>query len=298
MLAPLRDYLSPEDPKSSPLLCAIKECCFTRLLVKIDPDGPSFGETQWIVSEDVNVEHLLDIFTTIEPNSDSVWDACTGLMHHIFWHKHRLAILGPKIEGLPYHHRSKPECLFELSRLISFTGYYSESKRLLTLTLELWREWGDDYEVARTLVYLSSMDRLVSTPEESMRHAKEALEIYERLGGTADQAECLAALAWPLRDDNQLDAAEEAASRATDLLPEKGQEFRACEAHLALGNVYRSKGETKKAIHHFEAALEVASSSGREDRLFWIYHPWQGCASMKAGLTTHTLTSNAQSHTR
>ena len=271
MLAPLRDYLSPEDPKSSSLLCAIKECYFTRLLVNIDPDKPSFGETQWIVSEDVNVEQLLDIFTTIDPNSDSIWDACAGFMHHLFWRKNRLVVLGPKIEGLPDDHRSKPGCLFELSRLFFFNGYYAECKSLLTLTLELWRGWGDDYGVARTLKQLSSTDRIVSVPEESMRHAREALEIYERLGSTANQADCLAALAWSLRDDNQLDAAEEAGSRAIDLLPAKGEEFRVCEAHHALGTVYRSKGETKKAIHHFEAALGVASSFGWEDRLFWIY---------------------------
>jgi hypothetical protein len=46
---------------------------------EIDPNKPNFGETQWITSEDVNVEHLLDIFTTADPNSDSIWDACANL---------------------------------------------------------------------------------------------------------------------------------------------------------------------------------------------------------------------------
>ena len=298
MLAPLRDYLSPEDPKSSSLLCAIKEHYFTRLLVKIKPDEPSFGETQWITSEDVNVEHLLDVFTTIEPNSDGIWDACTGFMHHLFWHKNRLVVLGPKIEGLPDDHRFKPGCLFELSRLFFFTGYCAECRRLLTLALELLREWGDDLGIARTLKQLCFADRTASALEESMRHAREALEIYERLGSTVEQAECLAALAWSLHDDNQLDAAEEAGSRAIDLLPVKGQEFRVCEAHHALGNVYRSKGETKKAIHHFEAALGVASSFGWEDRLFWIYHSLAGlCLDGGRFDDAHAHIERAKSHT-
>jgi hypothetical protein len=133
MLAPLRDYLSPKDPKSSSLLCTTKERYFTRMSVKIDPDKPNFEESQWITSEDVNVEHLLDIFTTIDPNSDSVWDACANFMQHLYWHKKRLTILQPKIEGLPDDHNSKPECLFELSRLFYSVGNRVESKRLLLM---------------------------------------------------------------------------------------------------------------------------------------------------------------------
>ena len=72
MFAPLRDYLSPKDPKSSSLLCTTKERYFIRMSVNINPDGANFGETRWIVSEDVNAEHLLNVFTTIDATSDSI----------------------------------------------------------------------------------------------------------------------------------------------------------------------------------------------------------------------------------
>jgi hypothetical protein len=104
MLAPLRDYLSPKDPKTSPLLCTTKERYFTRMSVEIDPNKPNFEETRWITSEDVNVEHLLDVFTTIDTNSEGVWDACADFMMHLYWHKKRLTILKPKIEGLSDDH--------------------------------------------------------------------------------------------------------------------------------------------------------------------------------------------------
>ena len=65
MLAPLRDYLGPQDPKSSPLLCATKDRYFTRLSVFVDPTEPGFREARWIRSEDVNVEYLLDVFASL-----------------------------------------------------------------------------------------------------------------------------------------------------------------------------------------------------------------------------------------
>ena len=111
MLAPLRDYLSPKDPGTSPLLCATKDRYFARLSVTITPRKPNFGETQWITSEDVNVEHLLDIFMTVD-GSDLVWSACASFLKHVIWHKNRLTILKPKIEGLPDDSHFKPECFF------------------------------------------------------------------------------------------------------------------------------------------------------------------------------------------
>jgi hypothetical protein len=122
MLASLRDYLSPKDPKTSPLLCTTKERYFARMSVVVDPDGPNYGEIRWIASEDVNIKHLRDVFTTIDTNSDGVWDACADFMMHFQWHKKRLTILKPRIEGLSDDRRFKPNCSLQLSRLFGSLG--------------------------------------------------------------------------------------------------------------------------------------------------------------------------------
>ena len=259
MLAPLRDHFYPKDPKSSPLLHVTKECYFSRLLVRLDPDEPYFGEAQWITSEDTNVEHLLEVFTTIDANSNDVWDVCDCFMEHLCWHKPRVVILGPKIEGLPDDHPSKPQCLLQFSRLSGSVGNYAEYKRLLTCALKLWRTRGDVDEVALALMFLGEANRLLNFHEEGIEQMKEALEIYERLDNTEGQVQSLQLLAWLLYGDKQLDAAEEAASRTIDLLPDKGEEYLICKFHHVLGNIYDSKGEMEKAIYHFEKALEIAS---------------------------------------
>ena len=276
MLAPLRDYLSPKDPRTFPLLHTIKERYFTRMSVDIDPSKPDFRETRWITSEDINVEHLLNVFTTIDTNSDSVWDACADFMSHLYWHKKRLTVLGPGIEGLPDGHRSKPECLLRLSRLFYQVGNDVERKRLLIHAGNLWREQGRDDDFAATLVELADANRLLGFHKDGIEQAKEGLGVYEQLGDTVGQANCLIRLAWLLRSDKQLDAAEEAAFRAIDLLPEEGEQFRVCGSHRALGKIYQSKGDTEKAIHHFEVAFGIASPLDWHDTLFWIHYGLAG----------------------
>jgi hypothetical protein len=61
------------------------------------------------------------------------------------------------------------------------------------------------------------------------------------------------------------------------LLPEKGEQFLVCRLHYVLGEIYRSKGEIEKAVHHFEIALEIASSFNWQGLPFWV-HSFPGAA--------------------
>jgi tetratricopeptide (TPR) repeat protein len=296
MLAPLRDYLCPEDPTSSPLLHATKECYRKRLSIEVNPGQPGYHETRWITAEDVNVEHLLDAFTSANVNSDDVWGACTGFMRHLYWHKPRLVVLGSKVEGLPDDHPSKPQCLFQLSRLFNAVGNHAEYKRLLVYTLKLWRERGDDFQVAQTLMTLSHTNRQLSLYKEGILQAKESLGIFERLNNVPGQARSLQDLAWLLHYDKQLEAAEEAASRSIKLLP-NGHQFLVCQGHRLLGNICRSKGETEKAINHFKAALGTASSFDWPSEMFWILYSLAELFSAQYRFdSAHAHVERAKSH--
>ena len=194
MLAPIRDYLSPQDSQSSPLLCATRDRYFSRLSAIVGPSGPRFREGRWIVSEDLNVEHLLDVFTSIDQNAGGVWEACLSFLRHLVWCKPRQTVLRPRIEGLPDNHRFKPMCLFELSELFHVIGNSGETKKLITLALELHRQRGDDFQVAQTLVALSDANRDLALTKEGIQQAREALEIYERIGSTMGRGIACASL--------------------------------------------------------------------------------------------------------
>ena len=108
--------------------------------------------------------------------------------------------------------------------------------------------------------------------EEGIEQAEGALEICERLGDAPMQAECLGKLALLLREDKQLEAAEEAASRAINLIPEKGQELLLCESHRILGDIYQSKGKREEAMSHFSMALKIALPFDWDCAIFWAHY--------------------------
>jgi len=266
MLAPLRDHLYPKGPRSSPLLCATKEHYCSRLSVGTGPDKPSCEETQWITSEDVNVEHVLDVFLSTDADSNTTWEACADFMRHLRWHKRRPLVLGSRIERLPDDHPSKPRCLVQLARMLNSLGNFSESRRLRILTIKLWRERGNDHEVAKTLKFLASVNAELNCEADGISQAEEALEIYERLDDTVGQVDTLHRLALLLVNDNKVDAAEEAISRMINLSSDGPSQAQLYEHHSILGHICECRGEVDAAIDHHTKALGIASSVFSPDK--------------------------------
>jgi tetratricopeptide (TPR) repeat protein len=224
------------------------------------------------MSEDVNVEHLLDVFTSADVNPDDVWNAAADFMQHLYWHKPWQTTLKSKVEQLADDYRFKPVCLFRLSQLFQVVANRTEQKRLLTHALSLFRELGADGWVVNTLYNLSDTNRMLGLYEEGIQQVEEALEICEKRGDVGEQRTCLIVLARLFRDSKQFDAAEEVVLRTIRLLPGEGQEHDACECHDLLGDIYSSKGTVDKAIQHYEEALRIASLFGWPDRLFWTHY--------------------------
>lgn len=224
------------------------------------------------MSENVNVEHLLDVFTSVDMNAFHAWDTCIHFLKHLCWHKPRETVLGSKIEDLPDKHRSKPSWLYELSKLFELLGKDTGRKRLLTHTLTLYIERGDGTQIARTLRELSDANRWLGLYMEGIKQLEEALEIWGRFCNATEQAWCLNYLARLLLDYNQLDSAQDAATRAIDLVPKEGNEYLVCQTHRFLGDIYHYQGEKEKAVHHLKTALDIASLFDWQNQLFWIHH--------------------------
>ena len=178
-------------------------------------------------------------------------------------------MLCTEIGGLLGDRPSGPGCLSNFSRLFRVVGNEMEHKWVLTHT-EVHRpicirqlpQCLDDLMVV-TLLFLMPLFN------KGKQQAEEASESSERFGDAVEQTRCLVSLALPLCRDKQLGATEEAASRAISLLPEKGEEFQARDCHQTLDEITRSKGETGKAIHRFEAVPGITISFNWLDQPFW-----------------------------
>ena len=292
MLSPLRDYLGPRDPRTSPLLCTTKDRYFSRLrlLGDLEPDQPGFGESRWITLEDANVEHLLDASISFATDSDNIWDTCADFLTHLYWHKPRPTVLNPRMEGLSDDHPSRPQCFFRLSSLLKLLGNHGERKRLLTLVLELERGKRNDERVARTLGELADANRMLGLYEEGIQRSKEALGICERLGDAVGQGKCWNILGWLFFGDGQVEAAEEAGSHAINLFRDQEREYWVCISHRLLGCIYESKGERGKSIRHFETAIGIASPFHWHNQLFWAHF------SLASLFCDENEFDNAQSH--
>ena len=298
MLVPLWDYFYPKDPASSPLLNTVKERYFARLSTDIDPDRPDYDGSRWITSEDANVEHLLEVFTSLDPGSGVIWDACAGFLYHLDWHKPRLTTLGPNIEALTDNNPSKVQCLRALAFLFCSLGNHEESKRLHTDTLKLWRGRGDSHQVAETTLCLSDINRHLCLRDEAIQQVREAMEMFGRLGDTVRQAELLIRLGGTWYNGERLGTAERDTLRGIGLLRENGQRFLACQGHRLLGDIYISRAETEKATQHFEIALGIATTLGLTDDLFWIHFDMAHMFSKKRRFdAAHDHIERAKLHT-
>ena len=267
MLVPLRDYLCPKDPLSSPLFCATKETYFARLPVKPDIFSPPPKETRWIISEDVNIEHLLNVLASIDTNSSGVWRTCADFLCLLSWHKPRHTVLGLKIKQLPDDHHLKFDCSLRLTVLLGNIGSHADRKQVLEHIRKL-EEGGDDYRIALISMLLAAANVQLGLAQEALGQAREAVEIFERIGDIKAHGSSLIALAAALAANHQLDAAEEAASRILRLVPEKGEEYLACYAHGILCAIYSLKGERENFLHHNQTALEIATRFDWQDQIF------------------------------
>ena len=108
-----------------------------------------------------------------------------------------------------------------------------ECKRLLNHALKLWKGQGNDFRAAETLAYLSNTNQRIDLYQEGITGGRRP-RVFERPGHPVRRVDQLVRLALLPLCKEQLDAAEETAFHATDLLP-GGEQNCVYDYHLVLG---------------------------------------------------------------
>ena len=151
-----------------------------------------------------------------------------------------------------------------------------EQKRLLTHFSQLAREQENEFQVALTLVQLSSANLALGLHEEGTQQAKEALEFFERFGNTIGQAVCWDTLARLLHSEGQLDAAEKAASHIRST-PSQGKAKNSSSVNLIEASA-KCTGPSARARMRFTISRKPSElrppSDGTMNYPAFITPPW------------------------
>jgi class 3 adenylate cyclase/tetratricopeptide (TPR) repeat protein len=109
--------------------------------------------------------------------------------------------------------------LGELERL---AGDHAASRRELSESVRLWREIGDERELARALRARGFLEVFSGAPTEAERYLSEADELYQRLGDSGGRAWVAQHRAWMAFLGGNIDEADERLHQAAETMAELG----------------------------------------------------------------------------
>ena len=169
---------------------------------------------------------------------------------------------------------------------------------LMFHALKLWREQGDDNNVAQTLRRLSDTSRLMDLPEEGIQQAQEALEIangsvtYRNRRRVWTDLLCRYAMTNNSTPQKKLHSARLLSSqrKAKNIRPAYFTKLSARYADR------RARLRRRSTITRW--LLELRPLSTGTTTCFGPITNWRGCFAIKAGSTTHRLILNAPSCTQ
>ena len=173
----------------------------------------------------MDAEHLLDFFTSIDTNSENVWDFCAYYTKHPYLDKPQLVMLGPKIEVLSDDSPSKVQYLLRLSYLSESVGNQAERKQFLTHFLKLWESGVMTFVLFVYRAIYPIQIYMRASARKGYNGAREGSEVFERLDHTANQVEGFGPPRIIVVTTNNSTPQKKPHLMRINLLPEKREEY-------------------------------------------------------------------------
>ncbi len=151
-----------------------------------------------------------------------------------------------------------------LGEVDRFDGRLPESRVALDRSIELWRELGDDHELARSLRSRGFLEVFGGVPADAAAFLDEADELYERLGDRAGHAWVEQNRAWMSFLAGEISLADERLHRAAAVMEELGDRGGIGWAFGLLAYVRFYAGNREEATQIAESVLRDATDRGDE----------------------------------
>ncbi len=187
------------------------------------------------------------------------WDHVTALIHDT------LARLAPNSPRRPVwmHHQGI---------LAQFRGDYEQAEHCYRQALQIYKESGNQVEMADTYHQLGTFTHMRHEHEEAERYYQMALQTFEQLGEQAKVAVSYHQLGMLANDRGDDKDAERRYQQALHINEKLDDQEGIASSYHQLGNLAYSRGDHERAGRLWRQSLQINEKLGNQDGMAGNYH--------------------------
>ena len=243
ILAPLRLYLEQGCPYS--LLPRAGQQYFTRIreiACSVGRNRVRLQQTQWLASEDINIDSLLSFYMGHFSTSAEVLRVCRDFANIAQFHFNTRRISSDHLPTTPGQSRMQ---------------YPRLTTTWITHLKEGYEAWEGDVDVVCALLGAALCNEVLGDLKRAISQAEEALTRCDHLGDIPFRARCHYSLALLLDRGGFFTEATKAVRHAIDLYTDMGDPLKTFECHLLLAKIFKNEDNLNEAKDSLITAFKI-----------------------------------------
>jgi tetratricopeptide (TPR) repeat protein len=149
-----------------------------------------------------------------------------------------------------------------LGGIAYWQGDYPAAENAYDEALAIYRELGDEQQIADAVVNSAYMPALRGDNQGTMRRLEEAVKLFDKLGAAEQAAYAKASLGYALMMDGDTTSARPLFEENLAVAERSGNAFVEAGAHHMMGQLERLSGNLAEAAAHYRAAIRLFRGAG------------------------------------
>ncbi|MCE7733559.1 MAG: tetratricopeptide repeat protein [Candidatus Heimdallarchaeota archaeon] len=153
--------------------------------------------------------------------------------------------------------RVKADVIHTSGTVLWYLNDYNQAERLLTQSLDIYRELSNEVRMAASMVNLANIYENRGKPDQALSHFKSSLEIFERYGMTNNAAITISNLGEFEWDAGNMSAAIAHLETNLRIVKPLGNQFRISESLKTLVYYHVYSGDLDTAKDYYDELVEI-----------------------------------------